>query len=39
MPFSREEMQQLLGLAEQGVRQLIAQQKQALADIITVVKR
>ena len=39
MPFSREEMQQLLGLAEQGVRQLIAQQKQALADIVTVVRR
>ena len=39
MPFSREEMQQLLGLAEQGVRQLIAQQKEALADIVTVVRR
>lgn len=32
-PFSRDELQQLLGLAEQGIQQLITAQKQALGAV------
>jgi ribonuclease PH len=39
LPFTREEMQQLLGLAEQGIRRLVTLQKDALADIQAVVRR
>ncbi len=39
LPFTREEMQQLLGLAEQGIRRLVTLQKDSLADIQAVVRR
>ena len=31
MPFSREEMDRLIGLADKGIRELIALQRAALA--------
>jgi len=39
LPFTREEMLQLLGLAEAGIRRLITFQKDALADIASVARR
>ncbi len=39
LPFSREEMLQLLALAEQGIRRLIAHQKDALADVLPAARR
>jgi len=39
LPFTRDEMLQLLGLAEQGIRRLISLQKDALQDIPSAVRR
>ncbi len=39
LPFSREEMSQLLTLAEQGIRRLIVYQKDALADVLPTARR
>lgn len=39
LPFTRDEMLQLLGLAEQGIRRLIVQQKDVLADVLTGMRR
>ena len=35
LPFTREEMQQMLNLAERGIRRLIARQREALSDVLT----
>lgn len=34
LPFTREEMQQMLNLAERGIRRLIARQREALSDVL-----
>jgi len=34
MPFTREEMQQMLNLAERGIKQLVKHQRDALADVL-----
>ena len=39
LPFTRQEMQGLLDLAERGVRALIAQQRASLADVLAAVPR
>jgi len=39
LPFTREEMQHLLNLAERGIRHLIARQREALADVLAVLPR
>ncbi|HXF81441.1 MAG TPA: ribonuclease PH [bacterium] len=39
LPFTREEMQQMLALAERGIKQLIARQREALADVLTGIPR
>jgi ribonuclease PH len=36
LPFTRDEMLQLLGTAEQGIKRLIATQKEVLADVVGV---
>lgn len=36
LPFTREEMLQLMGMAEQGIRRLVAAQKETLSDIAAV---
>ncbi|MDR7560508.1 MAG: ribonuclease PH [Armatimonadota bacterium] len=38
-PFTRDELLQLLGLAERGIRQLIALQKEVLADVLGAPRR
>jgi len=35
LPFTREEMQQMLNLAERGIKQLVSHQRQALGDVLT----
>jgi ribonuclease PH len=39
LPFTREEMQQMLALAQRGITQLIARQREALADVLTGIPR
>ncbi|MDQ7820497.1 MAG: ribonuclease PH [Armatimonadota bacterium] len=39
LPFTRDELLQLLGLAERGIRQLIALQKEVLADVLGAPRR
>ena len=39
LPFTRQEMQGLLDLAERGVKALVARQRETLADVLATVVR
>lgn len=39
VPFTRDELQQLIGLAERGIKRLVAHQKDVLADVLAAIPR